>query len=157
MCSHEVWASNTRSRGASRMRVITISRSVGVVTVSCLLPLAAISVLLSSVLELLQVLLEPVIALFPETAVRLHPVRDFLERPRLEPGRAPLALPASGDQSGTFENLEVLRNGRQAHRERLGQLGDRSLASGETRQDPPAPRARERPERPIELLRCHRH
>jgi len=38
-CSHEVWASNTRSRGASKTRVMTISRSDGVVTVSALPPL----------------------------------------------------------------------------------------------------------------------
>src|SRR6266700_1568621 len=62
-CSHEVCASNTRSRGASNTRVEAISVSEGVVTVS-LLPLAAMFLLLS--LELLQVLVEPVVALLPE-------------------------------------------------------------------------------------------
>src|SRR5436190_8074874 len=77
-CSHAVWASNTRSRGASNLRVITISRSDGVVTVSCLLPLPAIALLLSSVLELLQVLVQPVVALLPEPAVLVRPVHDLL-------------------------------------------------------------------------------
>src|SRR3989442_10456780 len=71
MCSQEVCASNTRSRGASKTRVMTISRSDGVVTVSWLLPLAPIAILLSSVLELLQVLVQPVVALLPQTAVPL--------------------------------------------------------------------------------------
>src|SRR5437773_4270371 len=115
MCSHEVWASNTRSRGASNIRVVTISRSVGVVTVS-LLPIA---LLLSSSLELLQVLVQPVIALLPKLAVPLDPLVGFLQRPRLQPGRPPLSLPAPSDQPRPFQDLQVLRDRRQAHRERL--------------------------------------
>src|SRR5437899_12702224 len=89
MCSHEVCASNTRSRGASKTRVMTISRSDGVVTVSWLLPLPPIALLLSSTLELVQVLVQSVVALLPEAAVPPGPLGDLLERPRLEPGGEP--------------------------------------------------------------------
>src|SRR5436190_20482659 len=118
MCSHDVCASNTSSRGASNSRVDTISRSDGVVTVSVLLPLATIAFLLSSSLELLQVLLQPVVALLPELAVPLGPVGDLLQRPRLQPGGAPLPVPPPGDQPRPLEHLQVLRHGRQAHLER---------------------------------------
>src|SRR5919106_3005943 len=86
MCSHELCASNTRSRGASKARVMTISRSDGVVTVSTLLPLLPIALLLSSSLELVQVLVEPFVALLPEPTVPLGPLRDLLQRSRLEAG-----------------------------------------------------------------------
>src|ERR671919_866261 len=105
-CSHEVCASNTRSRGASKTRVMTISRSDGVATVS-LLPLPPIALLLSSVLELLQVLVQPVVALLPEAAVPFGPVRDLPERPRLQPGRPPLPLTAPGDEPGPLKHLQV--------------------------------------------------
>src|SRR5438105_3121395 len=85
MCSQELCASKTRSRGASKTRVITISLSVGVVT-SSLLPLAAISLLLS--LELVQVFVEPVVALLPELPVLLGPLGDLFQGAGLEPGRA---------------------------------------------------------------------
>src|SRR5205823_9699837 len=110
MCSHEVCASNTRSRGASKVRVITISRSDGVVTVSSL-PLPPIALLLPSSLELVQVLVQPVVALLPEAAVRRGPLGDLPQRARLEPRRPPLPLPSSRDQPGPLEHLQVLRHG----------------------------------------------
>src|SRR5437867_3692922 len=107
MCSHELCASNTRSRGASKTRVMTISRSDGVVTVS-LLPLPPIALLLSSSLELVQVLVETVVALLPEFPVPLRPLGDLLEGLRLEPRGPPLPIPAPGDEPGSLQHLEVL-------------------------------------------------
>src|SRR2546428_926514 len=118
MCSHEACASNTRSRGASNTRVMTISRSDGVVTVSWLLPLPPIALLLCSPLEVLQVLVQPVVALLPEVPVPLGPLGNLLERPRLEPGGPPLPLPAPRDQPRPLEHLQVLRDRREAHLER---------------------------------------
>src|SRR5438093_4002619 len=137
MCSHELCASNTRSRGASNSRVDTISRSDGVVTVSVLLPLATIAFLLSSILELLQVLVQPVVALLPEASVPLGPLGDLPERPGLEPGGPPLPLPSSCDQPRPLEHLEVLRDRRQGHLEGLRQLRDRGLPRRQARQDGP--------------------
>src|SRR5207244_13229876 len=118
-------------------RVMTICRSDGVVTVSWLLPLVPIAPLLSSALELLQVLAKPVVALFPEPAVPLGPRGDLPERPRLEPGGAPLPLPSPRDQPGPLQHLQMLRHRRQAHLERLRQLGDGSLSRRQPRQHGP--------------------
>src|SRR5712691_1181219 len=152
MCSHEVCASNTRSRGASKTRVMTISRSDGVVTVSWLLSLPPIVLLLSSTLELVQVLVQPVVALLPEAAVPLGPLGDLLERPRLEPGGPPLPLPAPRDQPRPLEHLQVLRDRRQAHLERFRQLGDGGLPRRQPREDRPPRGIRERRERPVEPI-----
>src|SRR6266508_1747901 len=151
MCSHEVCASNTRSRGASKTRVMTISLSDGVVTVS-LLPLPPIALLLSSSLELLQVLVQPVVALLPEAAVPLGPLCDFLERPRLEPGRPPLPFSAPGDQPGPLQHLQVLRDRRQAHLERLRQLGDGGFPGDEPCEDRPPRGIREGGERAVQPI-----
>src|SRR6266508_5203216 len=107
---------------------MTISRSDGVVTLSSL-PLPSIALLLSSCLELVQVLVQPLVALLPELPVRLGPLRDFPERSRLEPGRPPLPFSAPRDQPGSLQDLQVLRDRRQAHLERLRQRGDGSLTS----------------------------
>ena len=125
MCSHELCASNTRSRGASNVRVMTISRSDGVVTLSLL---SAIAVFLSSSLELFQVLVQPVVSLFPETAVMISPIRNFLERFRLQPSRPPLPLPAPRDEPGSLQHLQMLGDRRQADIERRRQFQDRRLA-----------------------------
>src|SRR5919106_5045321 len=92
MCSPELCASNTRSRGASKTRVIWISVSEGVVTVS--LPLSPIVLLLSSALEVLQVLVQALVSLLPEAAVPFGPLGDVSERRGLQPGWPPLPLPA---------------------------------------------------------------
>src|ERR671915_914545 len=112
MCSHELCASNTSSRGASKTRVMTISRSEGVVTSSVFLPRAPIAPLLCSSLEFLQVLVQPVVALFPETPVWLGPLGDLLERARLEAGPPPPPPPAAGYEPRTLQDLQVLRHPR---------------------------------------------
>src|SRR6266498_1002478 len=145
MCSQEVCASNTRSRGASKTRVMTISQSDGVVTVSWLLPLPLIALLLSSTLELVQVLVQP--------AVRLSPFGDLLQRCRLEPGGPPLRLPAPCDQSRPLEHLQVLGDRGQSHVERLRQLGDRGLPRRESREDRPPRGIRESGERAAQAIR----
>src|SRR6266542_3634041 len=146
MCSHELCASNTRSRGASKTRVMTISWSDGVVTVSALLALPPIALLLSSTLELVQVLVQPVVALLPEAAVPLGPVGDLLEWPSLEPGGPPLPLPAPRDEPRPLEHLQVLRDRRQAHLERLRQLGDGGLPRRQPPENRPPRGIRESPE-----------
>src|SRR5438445_2512779 len=155
MCSHELCASNTRSRGASKTRVMTISRSDGVVTVSFLLPLSPIALLLPSPLELVQVLIQPVVALLPETPVPLGPRGDLLERPRLQPGGPPLPLPAPRDQSRPLEHLQMLRDRRQAHLERLGQFGDGGLPGRQSRENRPPGGIRQGRERPVQLVGHH--
>src|SRR5687768_4495880 len=75
MCSQDVWASKTRSRGASNSRVMRISFSDGVVTFSSVL--AAMTLLPS--FHLFQVLVQTVVALLPELSVSFRPLGDVLD------------------------------------------------------------------------------
>src|SRR3954470_53898 len=124
MCSHELCASNTRSRGASNCLVITVSRSPRVSTFNSR-SAAVISPLLP--LHVLEISVELVVALFPELPVGLRPVGDVLDRSRPQPARPPLGVPAPGDQSGTLQHLEMLRDRGLAHRERLRELAHRGF------------------------------
>ena len=117
-CSGSVHARKTSSRGASNTRVMTISRSavsgwtLGLGHRGPRWQLGRPPLL---GLQLAQVLVQPVEALFPELAVALQPVGHVLERRGLQPARPPLGLAALGDQPGALEHLEVLGDGRQAH------------------------------------------
>src|SRR6476619_2587084 len=81
-CAGLVNASNTSCRGASNSRVISISRSDGVVKVVSPIVLVVIVVLLR--LQTVQVLVQPLVALVPEAAVALRPLRHLTQRRRLE-------------------------------------------------------------------------
>src|SRR5262245_31711285 len=84
--------------------------------------------LLRLCLQFAQVIVEPVETLFPEAAIALEPIVDFLQRARLDPARPPLRLASARDQAGTLEHLEVLGNRRQTHIEGLGEFRHRRLA-----------------------------
>src|SRR5437899_12883233 len=86
-------------------------------------------------LQLFQVGIQLVQALFPETAVVLHPVGDLSESARLEPAGPPLRVTAASDQACALEHLQVLGHRGKADIEGLGQVGHRCLARGEARQD----------------------
>src|SRR5580658_1261537 len=79
-CFPSVQALKTVARGASKIRVITISCSL-----SCRPPLAPLPALLASMLLLLffqfgQIVIETIEAFSPKHSVVLHPVRNVLER-----------------------------------------------------------------------------
>src|SRR6266542_3270129 len=84
-----------------------------------------------------KVVVEALEALFPVASVLADPVGDVAQWLRLEAAGPPLGLAPLLDQSGTLENLEVLRDGRQAEVEGSGQLRDCGLARGEPREDGP--------------------
>src|SRR5205807_10194890 len=86
---------------------------------------------------------------------RLHPLHRLVERVGLQPARPPLSLPAADDHSRTLEHLEVARDRRQAHRERLRQLLHGRLALGEAGQDRAARRIGESGEGEAELVGWH--
>src|SRR5262245_1300441 len=159
MCSHELWASNTSSRGASKTRVMTIFRP-GVSIVCLYLPFPPIALLLSvawplawsASLELVQVLVQSVVALVPEATVSVGPLGDLLERGGAEPRGPPLPLPPPRDEAGSLQHLEVLRDRGQAHLEGLRQLGHRGLALRQTREDGASGRIRQGPERAIQPI-----
>src|SRR5215510_11014334 len=91
-CAGSVQALKTRRRGASKMRVITSTRSASMAALLA----AAMVVLLS--LQLGQIRLQAIQALLPEPPIVLQPLGGVLERHRLEPARPPLRLAPARDQ-----------------------------------------------------------
>jgi hypothetical protein len=66
-----------------------------------------------------------------------------------------LGSPPPAHQPGPLEDLQVLRDGLDADRERLGELIDGGVPQGETGEDRPARRIREGRERGAELVDLH--
>src|SRR5579863_76261 len=86
-CSGAVHASNTHSGGASKSRVMTISRSFDpAAPLVLLLPDMAFPLLF----HLPQIIVQTVQASFPEASIVPHPVRDILQRTRFKTARPPL-------------------------------------------------------------------
>jgi hypothetical protein len=82
--------------------------------------------------------------------VRADPIGDIPQPLGAEAARPPLRLPPLFDEPGALEDLEVLRDGRQAEIERRGQLGDRRVARRQPREDRATRRVREGRERGAE-------
>src|SRR5258706_15439318 len=123
-CRGSVIACHTSSRGASKFRVMTISRS----AVSSMVLFSRFFILFLLFLQFAQIIVQTVKAFFPEKAVVFHPGGDFLERLRSEPAGAPLRMPSAGDQLRALEHLEMLADGGPAHVKRPGEFLDRPLA-----------------------------
>src|SRR5579885_3214877 len=96
-CCGSVHAAQTSRRGASNTRVITISRSDGVLNRVRPISMFAATIVLLLLLFLLllfllfqrfEVAVEPRVAGLPEAAVALGPLRHLPERRRLEPAGA---------------------------------------------------------------------
>src|ERR1700689_2276046 len=152
MRSSSVNARHTRSRGASKTRVMTSTRSADS---AAILFFAAIFLFLRvrfALLQLAQIILEAIEGLLPETAIVFEPIRRVLERSRGEPAWTPLRLAAALDQPGALQHFEVLRDGGHAHLERLGQLGHRRLARTEAGEDRAAGGIGQRRESRVELF-----
>src|ERR1700722_6893922 len=88
-CWVSVQHSKTSSRGASNRRVITNSVSLAFAW------LAGMFLVLLGLFgfQFREVNIQTIEAFFPESAIRLHPVGDVLERTRLQPARPPLGFP----------------------------------------------------------------
>src|SRR3989440_363147 len=87
----------------------------------------------------------------PECSVVIDPLPGLREGTGLEPAPGlPAAAPAA-HQPCLFEDLDVLRDGRERHREGCGELAERQLPRGEARQDRPAGGVREGVEDVVEL------
>src|SRR5580692_5674686 len=118
-CSGLVQASKTTARGASKMRVITISRSVGIVILT--VPMfftgdLSLSLCASTCFLLLlhhfQVLVQAGKCLLPEAAKGFKPLIDILERDGHERTRTPLCIALTPNEPRSFEYIEVLRDRR---------------------------------------------
>src|SRR5580704_3725379 len=156
-----VKASQTRVRGASKTRVMTISRSPRAVTFRApeldILGSVVSEQLLVSVmpeffmeffllsfragtlflvrLHFSQQSVEPLEPALPELAVTLEPCRGVGQWLGFEAARPPLGVAAAGNQTGAFQHFQVLGDCRLRHRKRLGQLSYGSFSRGEPGQD----------------------
>src|SRR5713226_3315131 len=129
--SGSVHSFHTRSRGASKTRVIVIPSAI------------------------LQTLVEAVEASLPEPTVLLEPVDRLLQRRPLQARGPKLRRAAAPDQSGVLEDLEVLGDRLDADRERLCELVHRGLTLREALQDRTPRRIGEGCEGAGELVDCH--
>src|SRR4051812_31246801 len=114
MCSGLCMTSKTRSRGASKSRVMRISRSEGVVTAKVLLLATSAGMAFLLLLDVLEVSVEAVEASFPDDAIAFGPLRDVLERSGLDAAGSPLGVASARDEAGVLEHAEVFRDGGQA-------------------------------------------
>src|SRR6516162_3023943 len=93
--SGSVQAWNTSSRGASKTRVIVISRSSACTAVD--------SAIVRSFLKVVQVLVQPVEPALPDLPARLHPRRGLAEALGPQPARPRLRRAVARDQPGALE------------------------------------------------------
>src|SRR5438874_11233339 len=85
-----------------------------------------------------EVSLEPVQALRPQTSIGLQPLVKLAERLRADPVDAALRLGPDGDQPGLAQHPQVLRDGRLAHLELADERSDRTLLHPEEIEYSPA-------------------
>ena len=104
----------------------------------------------SSTLRLLQVGVESVQPVGPDLPSRLDPGHRFLQRRSFEPARPCLPDPATADQSGVLEHLQVLRDRLHAHPVWRRELADGRLTVGQLTDNPPPRRVGKRSEHDVE-------
>src|SRR4029453_11621068 len=118
--SGSVHSLHTRSRAASKTRVIEMPRS----SVGC-------SAIRGAILVAAQAPVQPVEAGLPKAAVVVQPVGRFLERGAAQARGAQLRGAAALDEAGVLEHAQVLGHRLHADRERSRELVDGRLAVGE--------------------------
>ena len=79
-------------------------------------------------LDLLEIRVKAIEALFPELAVVVNKGGNFDQRGSFEVARPPLGLPGAPDKSGSLKYFEVFGDGRKGHVKGLGEFGNRSFA-----------------------------
>src|SRR5688572_29162200 len=110
MCFGSVRVSKISSRGASKSRVMTISRSPRFEIEMLDLFASPMSALLVLLLDLVQVFVESIEPLLPKASIPLYPVGHLPEPVRLEPAGTPLRFAAARDEARPLQHLKVLRD-----------------------------------------------
>src|SRR6476659_10083825 len=103
MCLGSVQAAKTRRRGASTARVMTTSRSLGVVNVVARVLVAGAIVLLLS-LEVVEVGVEPRVTRLPEPLEFAGPLGDLADGRGVEGARTPLRFSSLLNETGALEH-----------------------------------------------------
>src|SRR5271156_734865 len=126
-----VQASNTRRRGASKTRVIAISRSLGVVTFNAplffigALPLCASTFFLLR-LQFCKHAVEALEIGFPDAPVSFDPRFQFFQRRRSQRINPALRIHAHVHESGVAEHPQMFRDLRLAQTQAMDHVADRS-------------------------------
>jgi hypothetical protein len=81
-------------------------------------------------LQFVQVRVESIEAVLQGVPVRTDPFRNVLEPLRLQPTQVLACFSTTGDQTGAFKNLEMLRDPRLSHRKRLRYLKNSRVPVG---------------------------
>src|SRR5438045_1191568 len=115
----------------------------------------AVSLFLGLAVLVVQIRAERVQALIEVGGELVGPAHDLSQRPRAQMIEPTAPIAAHRDQSGLFENREVLRDGPEAHVEGRGEFAGGALASPERDQDRPSCGMRDRVEDVIVLLGAH--
>src|SRR5215470_7028412 len=126
-CSGSVHICQTRADGASTMRSILTASAEALSVIAFACP--------SSWPELFEVVVHPVEAGLPDGPVAFRPGRDLLQRCRVQGARSVLGSLTAHDQAGPFQHLDVFRDRRKLHLERLGELVDGCAAFCEAGED----------------------
>src|SRR5262252_5229417 len=124
-CSWSVHICQTRAGGASTMRSISTASAE---------PLSVIALALRG-LELFEIVVHPVEAGLPDGPVAFSPGRDLLKWRRVQGARSVLGSLTPHHQPGPFQHLDVFRDRRKRHLERLGELVDGRAAFCEAGED----------------------
>jgi len=103
-------------------------------------------------LNFCEIFFEAVKALIPEGAVVFDPTGGFFEWIGFEMTRARLGIASTCDEARSFQDFQMLGDGRHAHLERLGEIGHGSVTGCEARQDSSAGRIGEGGEGGSELV-----
>lgn len=103
-----------------------------------------------------QILAEPTQAAVPEVAIVRQPIIGGLQRRRVESARTELRILASRYEPGVLENLEVLRDRRQADIVGGGEFVNGGISFGKTGQDVPPRACGEREEDAVKPIVRHR-
>src|SRR5262249_7953330 len=126
-CSGSVHIRQTRANGASTMRSITTASAEPLSVIALACP--------SSWPELFEVVIHPVEAGLPDGPIAFRPGRDLLKWCRVQGARSVLGSLTPDHQPGPFQHLDVFRDGRKRHLERLGELVDGRPAFCKTGED----------------------
>src|SRR4051794_18834782 len=148
-CSGSVSALQISSRDASNTRVTVKSCSGGAE-----LPTFS-GIFRAFLLNFVEMAAEPVEGAFPELAVTVQPVGRCAESSAIKARRPQLRFPASRDEAGVLEDLDVLGHRLKAQLEGFGELVDRRFAIRQPGQDRPPCRIGQRGERLAQFVDRH--
>jgi hypothetical protein len=102
---------------------------------------------------LFQILVQTIKTFFPKFPILLDPLLRFFHRLGLQFQRMHAPATAAADQSGIFQNAQMLRDRRQRHGIRPRQIGDATVAVREMFQDAPSRRIGQRGKRAVQQSR----